>query len=183
MIKNKKEIRIIILGFMSFLLVLSLISAIGLSLDYNDKNPLKVGPGETKEVIIGRLQNPDNESITLKLEIIEGADIAEVTSDTLTLPAKSLDTSLNLKISIPEGTPEGTKYKIGIKYADITSKNGTGMIIMTQSQTSSIPVLVQKIPVEPTPTAGGISTTTIIILIIGIIVVIAIILLLVKKKK
>ena len=183
---NKKIIKAELFSLILVLTMFSFVSAVAISQTYHNLNYLKIGPGESKDIVFGRFQNAENVSIFLKIELLEGNEIAEVIASNLNnfpVPAKSLDTPLNLRVSIPEGTPEGTEYKIVIKYAEITRNTGTGMITMTQSQTSSIPVLVQKTPVEPTPTPEGISTTTIILLIVGIIVVIVIILLLVKKKK
>lgn len=188
MTKNKKFIGKLFLSIIAIFIFVSLVNALGLSQDYHDGNPLKVGPGESKEVMFGRFQNPDNTDVTLKLELVEGGDIAELTGNNLgnfVIPAGNLATPLNIKVSIPEEVPEGTKYNVVVKYADITSKGGTGMITMTQAFTSSMPILVEKPkPAEiEKPSAGSLMMWSIIIIVLIIIIAVVVYFLMRKPRK
>jgi len=188
MIKYKKYICELCLSIIAILVLISFVNAIGMSGDYHSGNPLKVGPGESIEAAFGRFQNPDNISITLKIEISEGGDIATLIGDNLNsfvIPAGNLNTPLNVKVSIPEGVSEGTNYTVTIKYTDITDKGGSGMITMAEAKTSSIPILVEKTPIEPPVTPEkplGSIAWVVIVLVLAVIIAIVAYLLLRKKN-
>lgn len=170
------------LSIIVILVLVSLVNALGLSQDYHSKNPLKVGPGETKEAVFGRFQNPDNASITLKIELIEGGDVAKLIDnnlDSFVIPAGSLDAALNIRVSIPNEIPEGTEYNVVVKYTDTADRGGTGMITMSQSSTSSIPILVEKTPVSEKPQVNSSILWTVII----VIIIIAIVAYLLMRRK
>lgn len=185
MIKNKQLFGLLLVVLVGTVSLVSFVSALGFAQDYHDKNPLKVGPGETVDAVYGRFQNQGNKSINLKIELIEGGDIATLTDSNLNsfvIPAGSLETPLNVKISIPEEVPEGTRYNLKIRYTDISDNGGNGMITMTQSSTSSIPVLVEKTPIAPEKPATGNTIWIVLIVIIAIILAIVAYLLIGKKK-
>ena len=180
---NKKRRAIEFLSIIVLTIMLcSLVSAVAISLSYHDLNYLKVGPGETKNIVFGRFQNTEDQNKTLKIELIEGSEIAELTDgnlDSFVIPAGELNVPLNIKVSIPEEVVEGTEYKISVRYKDIADSEGTGMVTMVESKTTSIPVLVQKTEEEPT----GISVTWIIVGILAIIILIVIIKFVLKSKE
>jgi len=181
--KNKKRGFIeTFFGVGVIIMFCSLISAIGISQSYHDLNYLKVGPGETKEVIFGNFQNTEDGDIILEIELIAGEEIATLTEgnlDSFVVPAGKLNEPLNVKISIPDEVVEGTIYEVTIQYKDITSSDVEGTVTMTESKTSSIPVLVEK---SETETSEGISTWWIVLGILIILVVVVIIYLSAKGK-
>jgi len=149
---NKK----ILIGFLSVIvltiMMCSLVSAFALTSWYHNLNYLKVEPGETKEVVFGAFQNSGDEDAILNIELVEGNEIAELTDenlDSFIIPAGELNVPLNVKVSIPEDAIEGSEYKISIRYKEIRISEDTGMIIIIESKTSSIPVLVEKTEGEP----------------------------------
>lgn len=180
---NKKRRSIEFLSIIVLTIMLgSLVSAVAISLPYHNLNYLKVGSGQTKNVVFGNFQNTGDEDIILNIELIEGSEIAELTDSNLnsfTVPSGALNVPLNVKVSIPEDVIEGSEYKITIQYKDITASESTGMITMVESKTTSIPVLVEKTEEEPT----GISVTWIIVGILAIIILIVIIKFVLKSKE
>lgn len=180
---NKKRTSIEFLLIIVLIIMLcSLVSAVAISLPYHNLNYLKVGPGQTKNVVFGNFQNTEDKDVILNIELIEGDEIAELTDSNLnsfTVPAGELNVPLNVKISIPEDVVKGTEYKITIQYKDITASESTGMITMVESKTTSIPVLVQKTEEEPI----GISVTWIIVGVLAIIILIVIIKFVLKSKE
>ena len=160
----------------------SLISAVAISLPYHNLNYLKVGPGQTKNVVVGNFQNTGDKDAILDIVLIEGSEIAELTDSNLnsfTVPSGALNVPFHVKVSIPEDAVEGSEYKITIQYKEITVLESTGMITMVESKTISIPVLVEKTEEEPI----GISVTWIIVGILVIIILIVIIKFVLKSKE
>lgn len=137
------------IGYLSIFIMLfficssGFVSAVSLSSDYHDKNPLIIGSGETKEVVFGRLHNPENESKVLKIELVNGKDIASLIDfglDAFEIPSgKSV--SLNARVSIPKNAYDN--YTISVNYIELRKDSG-GMVTIAQSKTSSIPVIVNK---------------------------------------
>ena len=161
--------------------MVSLVSAVGISKDYHEGNPVLVGPGETKEVVFGRLMaTQETEDRTIEIGLIEGSEIASVLNDeSFVVAAGSRDTELKVRISIPSDVPEGTEYTVTLSIKDATLSQGSGMVMFTETKTSSIPVLVQKTE-EPEEDAGlGVWTW---VLIIAVVVVILLILAKVLNK-
>lgn len=182
MINKKRRLIEFLFVIVLTTMLCSLVSAVAISLPYHNLNYLKVGPGQTKNVVFGNFQNTEDKDVILNIELIEGDEIAELTDSNLnsfTVPAGELNVPLNVEISIPEDAIEGFEYKITIQYKDITASEGTGMITMVESKTSSIPVLVEKTEEEPI----GISVTWIIIGILAIIILIVIIKFVLKSKE
>ena len=151
-ITTNKRILIIFLSVIVLIIMMcSLVSALGLSLHYHDKNYLKVEPGETKEVVFGYFQNSEDEDVILDIKLIEGNEIAELTDpnlDSFIIGAGELYVPLHVKVSIPKNAKKGSEYKISIRYEQIRIL-GDEMITIIQSGTSSIPVLVEKTKGEP----------------------------------
>jgi len=178
---NKKRISIkFLLIIVLTIMLCSLVSAVAISLPYHNLNYLKVGPGQTKNVVFGNFQNTGDKDVILSIELIEGDEIAELTDSNLNsfiVRAGVLNVPLNIKVSIPEDAIEGSEYKVTIQYKDITTSESTGMVTMVESKTTSIPVLVQKTEEEQ------ISTTWIIVGVLAIIILIVIIKFVLKSKE
>ncbi len=150
MINTKKmTIGFLVIGVL-VMLSFSMVSAVlGISKDYGILNPVKVGPGETKEIVFGRLQNTGDKEKTVEIEVLEGSEIVTLVSEeTMTLAAGSTNNEVKVKVSIPEDITEGTEYDITIRYKDVTPSEGEGMVTILTSSQSTIPVLVEKVEVE-----------------------------------
>ena len=174
--KKKKVIESFLIVGMLAMLILPLVSAIALTGDYTADSPVKIAPGETKEIVFRRMQNTGDTDITVELEMTEGSEIASLIGESsIVVPAGTLDTEVKLIITMPE-VAEGTEYSVAIKFTELALDEGD-MVSMTKSKISSIAVLVET-PAEP---EEGIST--IWYWIIAIIIVIIIIWFIMKKKK
>ena len=171
--ENKKRLA----GIFGLILVFSLIgivfAATGLSSDYHKGNPVKVSPGETVNVVLGRLQNTGDKDLVFKIELIEGSEIATLTDlnlDNFAVSAGSLGTPLNIKISIPDDAAEGTEYEVKIRYKDITTTAGKGMVTMVGSSQAILPVLVSAEEVEE-PEKEGIGVFWWTVIVVALIIV------------
>ena len=139
-----------------------IIAELGLSSDYHNENPIRVDLGDVREIIIGRFINTGNEDINLDIELIEGFEIAELFDEKIRILANSKE-ELRIKISVPNNVSRGDSYNIGIKYTEASSEE-EGMIIITTSNTVSVPVVVGKL--------AEVKKKNIIWIILGILVII-----------
>jgi len=186
--KNKLGLLLLIAAVM---VSLPIISAVGISSDYFVKNPITAYPGETKVVVFGRLQNMvGGKDLILNAEIIEGKDIATILDKNAkySVPFGRADIPVNVRISIPAGTPLGIEYSLNIRFLDVTpTAENSGTITLSTSSSRRIPVVVVAKPLplannatpiqEPEKNAGNALWTLVgIILIIAIIIVIFLIL-------
>ena len=131
----------IIVFFIIFLCPL-IIADLGLSSDYHNENPIRIDLGNTEEVVIGRMINTGEEEINLEIELLEGLEIAQIINEKLTVPANG-KTELKIEISIPEDAIRGNTYNLVIKYKQVSPVEG--MIVITSSNTISVPVVVGKL--------------------------------------
>ncbi len=177
---NKKRGILIIFLAMYLLVYAGLISAVGISKEYHGGNPAKIGPGETKEIVFGKLMaSQETEDRTIELEILEGAEITSLEKTTIIVTAGSTDKEIKIQVSIPEDTEIGKEYTISIKVNDVTEIEGEGMVGFTESKISSIPVLVAL----PEESSEELNIWWIILGIVAVIVIIVIIYYLWKKKQ
>lgn len=121
----------ILLSLTIIILLISLISAFGISSPYWEENPLTIKKGETK-IINLNLQNIVGEKdITVKADIIEGAEIVSLKEDTFIVKAGTSDTIIPLEITVPQDAKqENQTIKIDFKTIQDNSKGiviGTGM--------------------------------------------------------
>ncbi len=161
------------------LMACSLVSAVGVSMYYYEGKPLIIGPGETKTIEVASLiASHETQDKDVKIEILEGSDIASVAGSDISVVAGSVDNVIKLKISIPD-VAEGMEYVVKIKTSELTPPEGGGMVGFTTSKVTSMPILVQKS--EETPT--GISYTWIILGIVVVILVVIIVKFVLKSKE
>jgi hypothetical protein len=126
------------------LMVLPAISAVAISQDYHNLNPVRILPGESEDIIFGRFQNNEDADKILEITLVDDAGIGVLTSENLdnfVVSAKDMNVPLNMRISIPEDAVEGTSYNILVNYKDITPSDATGMVVIAYSETVSIPVI------------------------------------------
>jgi len=183
MINKKRGVGILVLAVMLVTFSCFLVSAeLGLSSDFSSGNPIKVGPGQSKEVVFGRLQNTAGDTdLTLKLELVDGQEIASLVNNEIILPAGSLYTELKVRVAVPEDAAEGTSYTLTVRYSEVSTGKGTGMVTLSQSNRVSIPVLAETVP-EEVQKEEETSITGIVIAVIIIIVIIILLLVFLRKK-
>lgn len=88
------------------------ILALGISSPYWQDNPLKMYPGQVKEIPF-TLVNGEKEDAQAFVALSEGKEIAEITSGTEYLVSSdSTDKKIILKISIPRDAKTGDSYSI-----------------------------------------------------------------------
>ncbi len=191
--KNKTKI---IYGSMllALLLVFPLISAIGVGSPYaGAKMPLKMYPGESKDVLLN-LQNFDvDEDMAFKGEILIGGEIAVLEQEDYTVPFESRTVYAKMVVSVPSSASIGDTYQIRYKFkqASFDSPEG-GMISMAQGIERGFDVIVVEKPPEPVvdvpvmpeePQSSGNMMMWIIITVVVVIIVVVVVIIIIKKKK
>ena len=185
----KKIIKIMFGMFLIAMLSLSYVNSFGIAVSYWDDNPLRLEPGDSADVSF-RLQNTagEDEDIMLKAELVEGGEIAMIIDDSTEyfVPARSENVRTNIRISIPENIPLGTRYKVAVAYTKIVEDEGK-MVQIAAKIVQNIPVVVGEETVlaeEPQlAQEKEISNVQIILGVIVILVIIVILYFLSKKKK
>ena len=131
-----------------FLLVsISGVLAFGISSPYWKDNPLKMNPGESRDVFFN-LQNcpsllascgSSEENVIVSL--MEGSEVTQITSgDSYRLPFGSFDTYVKLHVSIPESASPGSSYNV--KFSVSSSGSGTGSVVLGTGYYVDFPVIV-----------------------------------------
>lgn len=136
----KREI--VILGIL--LLCVNFISAFGVSSLYYPGNPLKLMPGEARNITLV-LQSSESSDTTLKATVAEGSDILKImdSSDTYIVPVQGRQT-VNLQVTLPKNAKAGTVYPVKVSLSQIV-KNG-GMIGFATAIDQHFDVVVTKNP-------------------------------------
>jgi len=190
MITNKYCQRIGILTLFIILLS-SYVSAFGVGSAYHKEYPLKISPGETKEVIFN-LQNPVGTDITARPSLTKGSEIMQLTdSKDIAVPVGS---SIDVKamVSIPSDTKIGDIYPVEITFTTVT-RSESGAFALGSSVGRDFNVIIVPTPKEEkkleeekaklTEQKPGVSGTTYIIGALILIAIILAILFITKKKK
>ncbi|MFA7708453.1 MAG: hypothetical protein WCX73_05880 [Candidatus Pacearchaeota archaeon] len=123
---------------------LNFVSAFGVGLAYNSQDPLRLFPGESRDIQI-KLQSSINEGdLIISPEILEGYDIARIIDNSKeykVISNQPIGAVINLRVSIPANSSIGEKYSVELVCKDIT-KRDSGMIGVSSSITSSFSILV-----------------------------------------
>jgi hypothetical protein len=102
------------------------VSAFGAGSPYYADNPLYMGAGETRDVTL-RLQNMVGEDdVTLRAEVTAGEGVASLTDENLDylVPIMTKDVPVNLRIEVPAGVAEGTKYTVAVSFTQVAEEEG-----------------------------------------------------------
>ncbi len=184
-----------VIGIISLLLLPMVLAGIS----YNP-NPIKLAPGESKEILIN-LQNSEDKTVVLLLQWIEGEKIAKIMGDTkYTIPPRSYDTYTKIKVSIPQNANPGDAYKIKLQIN--TAPEGSNQIEITKGYFVEIPVIVvaesqqpqspspqeQPVPTPPTTTetlaeSSKQNKTLIAAIAVILIALVVLVIVLMRKKK
>ena len=192
----------LIISILGILLVSTNVLAFGVSApQYTDEEPLKMYPGQEKEIQIN-LQNcpqlncEDTGEVNVLATIEEGSNIAQLTTGTnYNVPYETHNVFATLKITIPQSANIGDTNKVKLRFSPPASEDA-GTIQLGIEYVYEVPIVIKSQeevnqpvapPIKPPATEeGGISLITIIIIVAIIILVIAIIVIiywLVKKKR
>ncbi len=174
---------------LSALLILNLIiiPALGVNSPYWQGNPLKIRPGETKDVSFP-LENSVNEKTTeATVSLIEGGEIAQIISgEKYIVEPGNKDKNIILRINISQNAKLGDKHNVNFS-VQYSPAEGSGNVQLNVKYNVDFPVEVstetvqnQLLQKQTENQTGGIEKTTksssIFFIIIVLVIILAIIL-------
>ncbi len=172
---NKKYLKFEFSLILSIMLLSAYISAFGIGSAYYEDSPLRISPGETKEIIFNLQNMPGPEDITVKPIISQGSEIIKISSEDIFVPVGgSIDIKAN--VSIPNNAKIGDIYPVTISFTTVT-KSESGTFGFGSSIGRNFNVIVEE------ETAIAESKKTWAYLTAGIILISIIISLIIKKRK
>lgn len=179
------------LKLISFLLVcllsLNFVFALGVSSPYWKDYPLKMYPGETRDVEFTLVNKIDADTASAYVIMVEDAEISQITSGTVyTVEPGSKDQKIVLSISVPETAIVGETYDIGFSVKGAAEVEGT--VQLSVGYNIDFPVEVIEKPEKPLPVTppsedGAIGTGLTAGIIVGIVVILIIIFVVLGKRK
>ncbi|MBU3905170.1 MAG: hypothetical protein KJ906_03415 [Nanoarchaeota archaeon] len=180
----KNKIKLNLGLFIIFLLIVSLVSAFGVTTSYwlPDK-PLILYPGETREVSLVLQNMVGDKDLTLKAQITEGSEVAElVNPDTeYFVPFGSKDISVIVRVYIPEDVDLEEEYNVAVTFKEIIEQKGQ-MLEMSGSVGANIPVLIKSYS-ESTGKSPAMKNPSLLYALAIVIVLAAVIVFVTFKKK
>ncbi len=118
------------------------IMALGVSSPYWKDNPLKMAPGQVKEISFSLTNSPTEETEKASISLLEGKEITEIISGlNYTVSPGSTDTKVILKISIPSSAKIGNSYNITLFIKSSPTKE-EGTVKLSIGYKASFPVLI-----------------------------------------
>jgi len=176
MIKNKKIYTKTALSILILILVSNSVFAFAVSSTYWEEKPIRMYPGETKEIKLTLQNMPGPNDLSALGEIFIGGDIAELTKkDKIYFVPFEGKTDVFIKISIPKEASIEDNYELGLTFTTISTEQAN-TLGFGQSIEKKIPIVIIEETKQPT------NYSWLIYLIIAIIIVV-IAIFVVKKKK
>ena len=177
-----RNLRIIAL-IVFILFSISQVPSLGVNSPYWEANPLKMYPGQTKEISFSLVTRPDVESERAYVTLEEGQRIAEIISGSeYTVVPGSLDSKVVLRINIPENAQLGYVYNIRFSVKALPQEEGPVQLTVKYNIDFPIQVVPEsEVPKDQIPEKQKTPSSTLPI-IIGVIILLAIILSITLKK-
>jgi len=171
--------KVILSSILGIILLVSFVSAFGVSSPYWTDNPLKMYPGQSITVDLN-LQNKAGatEDVTASVALIEGTEIASLDDGEYEIKAGE-DINVPLKVKISKETQVGTTYKIQVEVKTVTPGEGGGVVMGTGMNTEFDVEVIEK----PAGVKEGLSVLAYIIIAIIIILVIAALYFLLRNRE
>ncbi|HIG52363.1 TPA: hypothetical protein EYQ19_03095, partial [Candidatus Pacearchaeota archaeon] len=113
---------VLVLFFVFLVFSLQVVSAAGAGTYYSKNNPLKMYPGQEKEIIL-YLQNAKGDTdLIFETNLVDGSEIAEIVSGNVyEVPFGTVDKNVVLNINVPEDSGVGQEYKLVVEFRQISA--------------------------------------------------------------
>jgi len=188
---NKINNKAMLAGFLVVTIVMMCVSVsgFGVSSTYSTAYPLRLAPGETKDIQFALIASAGDTRLVLSAEQIEGQDIAEITDSDLEYEVSvSEDTFVNVRVTAPK--TEG-RYSMKFRFTDVTpsDEGKLGTVMFRGATDFGVDVFVEEPPpvvqpVEtPQPAGEGTPFWVWLLIIIIIVIIVIIVIIIIKKKK
>ncbi len=135
-------------GFILLVLTFAnFVNAFGVSSPYWQGNPVIMYPGETKIVNLNLQNNVGTDDVTVKVVVIEGTDIARTEEEIYIVKAKTIDTYVPIRVSIPKDAQVAGTFPVKVEFRTV-STGGGGMVTFGTGMKVSFDVQITEIPKE-----------------------------------
>ena len=166
---------------------------LGVGSPYYKNNPLKIYPGQEREIVFdiyncpSRAETCDKQNIIAEVSLVEGKEIASLVSGSKYNLDFGDTGKIRLKISIPNNAAIGDSYNVKMLLQSVPEGSGVQVGV---GYNIEFPVLVKEaseVPADYVPIAGETQETTgmflVIVIILSIVILIAIISIYIMLKK
>lgn len=165
----------IVAMFVLAIMLVSTVSAIGVSSSYWGDNPLTMLKGETKTITLNLENTLGTKDETISATVTDGAAIASITQGTYLVKAGQSGVPVQVRISIPMDAEVGDTIKVTFAFNTIAPQ-GTGVISVATGVSKSFDVVVVE------KEGKGLSTAWIVAIVV-VVVILAWMIFAGKKKK
>jgi len=166
-----------VLGFVFVILIIvSFVTAAGVSTFYSESRPLEMYYGETKTIDFNLQNMVGDDDVTFKVEITQGAEIASLEEDTYLVKAGTHDVMVPLVVKIPKNYAESVTL-VELDFKTVSSGEGGGIAMGAGYKTPFNVVIFEKLPTEFP------EIKTIWWIIIGIVLLIVVVLVVLAKRR
>ena len=171
-------------------LLISCVSAFGVSSSYWKGNPLKISPGETRTATLYLQNMVGGEDITVKAVLLKGKEIASVEEKNYLVRAGTKDTEVPVKVSVPSDSDFGGEYQVTVGFNTITpGQEGTvsmGVGIENSFDILIVPMAPVEEQKEPQLGPSEIGSGKKLVIALGILILVVLVIIIypiVKKRK
>ena len=169
------------------LFFITTVTALGVSPSYWKENPLKMYPGQSREVTLTLLQSSEEKSSAeVQVSLIEGSEIAKIKSGKDYTVESGSKEEIILEITIPNDAGQGETYNVKLAISPKPDESGQGNIQLGIIYNEEFPVIITDksgmSQVEAKKSSNSIVTIVIIIGILILLSVFVITYVLLKRK-
>jgi hypothetical protein len=165
-----KVFGMLIVLFVSFISLMAVASAFGVSSSYTIDTPLTVYPGETKEVQLTLLPGIDGEDVLISAEILDDQGIARLVDEEVEYFVTVEDPAVvNIRLKVPRRAIVGEEYAVELRFTDITPSDQPQMVAF---QPSSVVFLKASVVEAPPKEISGIVWIVLLLVLIAIVAVV-----------
>jgi hypothetical protein len=135
---------------LAILFSISLVFAVGVSSPYWKNNPLKMLPGDSKEISFVLVEKADAETSTVTVTMKEDGGVATLLSGTsYIVKPGTTDTKIILEISVPSDAAIGTTYNVKFS-VNAAPESDSGTVQLGIGYEIDFPVeIVSELPQPP----------------------------------
>ncbi|MFC1685910.1 hypothetical protein ACFLZZ_02700 [Nanoarchaeota archaeon] len=159
-----KQIRLLFLIFISVTLMVSLVSAYGISTPYRQGKPLELSPGGSEEVMLNLQNFAGDEDTKFIIDVVEGKDLVRFRQTEFIVSSKS-EIFEPFTVSVSRRANVGDVFPILINVRP-SAIAGEGGITLGVKLIRSFDVVVVEPPVQPAPPVGNATTLAVVVAII-----------------
>ncbi|MDO8563591.1 MAG: LPXTG cell wall anchor domain-containing protein [Nanoarchaeota archaeon] len=183
--ENKKTTKLVFASVIALALLLSFVSASGVTSFYWDGDnemPLYLQPGESKEIFFELQNMVGTDDLNFKVSITKGAEFIELidSNEVYNVPAQTQNIKVNVKVTMPATAKMGERHNVILSFSAANPSASGFSLGSVFDKSFDIVVPTEKTVIEDKHVK---SNNSYIYMLVGIIILIAIIVWFVRKSK